>query len=65
MLIESLAGLFPVRRRMVAFRLRDAMGEPPFGGAAFGLAAQGALAGHSQIDDLNHAQTSRRPNART
>jgi hypothetical protein len=28
---------------------------PPFGGVAFGFVTQGTLAGHPQIDDLNHA----------
>ena|SRR5947209_5809651 len=55
MLIESLAGLVAVRRRMVAFRPGDAMGEPLFGGVAFGLAAYGALAGEPQVDDFSHA----------
>jgi hypothetical protein len=31
------------------------MDEPLFGGTALGFAAQGALASHTQIDDLNHA----------
>ena len=32
MLIESLAGLVPVRRRTVALRFGGAMGKPLFGG---------------------------------
>jgi hypothetical protein len=56
MLIELLAGLVPVRRRMVALPFGRAMGEPPFGGAAFSLVPFGALAGHPQIDDLCHAE---------
>ena len=32
------------------------MGEPLFGGVAFGFAACGALAGDPQIDDLSHAK---------
>jgi hypothetical protein len=55
MLIESLAGLGAVRRRMIAFRFGGAMGEPLFGGVAFGFAARGALAGGPQIDDFSHA----------
>jgi hypothetical protein len=31
------------------------MGKPLFGGVARGLVTQGTLAGHPQIDDLNHA----------
>jgi hypothetical protein len=56
MLIDSLAGLLTVRRRTVVLRFRHAMGEPLFGGAVFGLAACGALAGDPQIDDLSHAK---------
>jgi hypothetical protein len=55
MLIESLAGLVLVRRRPVALRLGGAVGEPLFGGVAFGFAACGALAGNPQVDDLSHA----------
>jgi len=55
MLIESLAGLVLVRRRTVALRLGDAVGEPLFGGVAFGFAACDALAGEPQVDDLSHA----------
>jgi hypothetical protein len=32
------------------------MGEPPFGGVMFGLAACGALSGDPQVDDLSHAK---------
>jgi hypothetical protein len=56
MLIESLAGLVAVRRRLVALRFGDAMSEPLFGGSPFGLAACGALADDPQIDDLSHVQ---------
>jgi hypothetical protein len=31
------------------------VGKPLLGGAAVGLVAQGTLASHPQIDDLNHA----------
>jgi len=55
MLVKSLAGLLLVRRRVLSVWLGDAMGNPPFSGAAFGFAAQRALAGHPQIHDLNHA----------
>ena len=58
MLIESLAGLVTVRRRLLALRFGSAMGEPLFGGAAFGVAAGGALAGDPQIDDLGHVRAS-------
>jgi len=56
MLIDSLAGLFTVRRRTVALQSGDAMGKPLFGGAVFGLAARGALACDPQIDNLSHAE---------
>jgi hypothetical protein len=56
MLIESVAGLVAVRRRTVALRLGDAVGEPLFGGTVFGLAACGALAGDPQVDDFSHVQ---------
>jgi hypothetical protein len=55
MLIKSLTGLPPVRRRMVSLRLRDAVSKPLLRRTTFGLATQGAFAGHPQIDDLNHA----------
>jgi len=32
------------------------MGEPLFGGVAFGVAADSALAGDPQIDDLGHVR---------
>ena len=56
MLIDSLAGPVTVRRRTVALQLGDAVGEPLFGGAVFGLAVCGALARDPQIDDLSHAK---------
>jgi hypothetical protein len=56
MLIESLAGLVAVRRRLVAVRFGDAVGEPLLGGAVFGLAACGALACDPQVDDFSHAK---------
>ena len=55
MLIESLAGLVAVRRRLVALRLGSAMGEPLLRGVVFGLVACRALACGPQIDDLSHA----------
>src|ERR1700742_4223260 len=58
MLIESVAGLIAVRCRTVALRLGDAVGEPLFGGVAFGLAVSGALASEPKVDDLSHAQAS-------
>jgi len=64
MLIESLAGLGPVRRRTVPLTLGNAMGKPLFGGAAFGFAACRALAGDPQIDNLSHDRARREPNAR-
>jgi hypothetical protein len=65
MLIESLAGLIPVRRRMIAFRFGGAMGEPLFGSIAPGLAACGPLSGDPQIDDFSHARAQQLPNAPT
>ena len=56
MLIESSAGLVPVRRRLMALGFGSAMGEPLFGGAAFGVAADSALADDPQIDDLGHVR---------
>jgi hypothetical protein len=55
MLIESVAGLVAVRRRMNALRFGDAMREPLFGGVAIGLAASSALSCEPQIDNLSHA----------
>jgi hypothetical protein len=55
MLIESVAGLLLVRRRMVALRFGSAMGEPLFGGVVFGFAACGTLARDPQIDNFSHA----------
>jgi hypothetical protein len=55
MLIKSLAGLLPVRRRMVSRRLGNAVGKSLVCRTVLGLATQGALTGHPQIDDLNHA----------
>jgi hypothetical protein len=55
MLIKSLTGLLLVRRRVVSLRLGDAVGKPLFCRSALCLATQGALTGHSQIDDPNHA----------
>jgi hypothetical protein len=64
MLIERLAGLGAVRRRMVPLTLGDAMGKPLFGGAAFGFVACRSLASDPQIDDLSHDRARRKPNAR-
>ena len=55
MLIESVAGLIAVRRRMIALRFGDAMREPLLSGVAIGLAAIGALSSEPKIDDLSHA----------
>jgi hypothetical protein len=63
MLIESLAGLILVRRRPVALCFGGAMGKPLFGGVAFGLAAYGALASYTQIDDLSHIEARLLPKA--
>jgi hypothetical protein len=63
MLVKSVAGLITVRRRTVAIRFGRTMGEPLFGGAAFGLVAVGALARGPQIDDLSHFESSTVPNA--
>jgi hypothetical protein len=37
------------------------MGEPLFGGVAFGFASRGALASDPQIDDLSHASEPQYP----
>jgi hypothetical protein len=55
MLIDKLAGLLTVRRRTVVLRFGDAVSEPLFSGAVFGLAACGPLARDPQIDNLSHA----------
>jgi hypothetical protein len=55
MLIKSLAGLIPVRRRMVSLRFRSAVSSPLLCCTTFGLATQGTLTGHPQIDYFNHA----------
>jgi hypothetical protein len=65
MLIETLAGLVAVRRRLVALRFGDAVDKPLFGGLAFGLAARGALSDHPQIDDLSHVRARLLPKCTT
>jgi len=64
MLIQSLAGLRLVRRRLLALGFGSAMGEPLRSGVAFGLAACGPLAGEPEVYDLSHSRTRRLPNAR-
>ncbi len=55
MLIEKLAGLLTVRRRMVAFRLGCAMGKPLLGGVMLGLAPSGPLSRGPQINNFSHS----------
>jgi hypothetical protein len=64
MLIESLAGIVTVRRRLIALRFGSAMGEPLFGSAAFGFAAGGARSRDPQVEDLGHVRARPLPNAR-
>jgi hypothetical protein len=59
MLIKSMTGLVQVRRCLVALRFGCAMGNPLFSGMPIGVAAIGAFASHSQIDDFSHAKTQR------
>jgi hypothetical protein len=56
MLIESFASLVALRCGTVALWLGNAVSNPLFGGAAFGLASSRALARDPEIDDLSHAR---------
>jgi hypothetical protein len=53
--VEHLAELVSIRSCVSAVPRRSAVGLPIFRGTACSLAALGALAGGSEVDDLSHA----------